>query len=342
MTESTENAAAIAKRPRFEPLKPMGSALTLKQMLKDQEGALSQVLPKHVTPERLIKTMLVAANRNPVLLKCTQASIVETISRAGELGLDLSGTLGEAYPVPFNNKVKVDDKDVWLMQATLIIGWRGLAKLARQSGEVSRLEAEAVYENDHFLYQKGSDFRVEFRPSLTGDSGPLLGYYAYARLKDGAEQAEYMTAGAVARIRNSSKSKDSPAWVNHPDEMGRKVVFKRLAKWLPLSAEKFQQAIELDNAEFDMDALLPETTAPAATGLVLDLEPESEPETEPTANGQAKPEAAEKLTTREQARAMKLFKAGGLTEDEIADKHDPPSAWTASTLAEAEALGGAS
>jgi recombination protein RecT len=67
------------------------------------------MLPKHITPERLFKTLLVAANRNPDILKCTQASVLETINRAAELGLDLSGTLGEAYPVPFNNKVKTRD-----------------------------------------------------------------------------------------------------------------------------------------------------------------------------------------------------------------------------------------
>ena len=107
-------ALAVQARVKFQPLAPIGSASALKGLLEQQRNGIAQALPKHVTPERLIKTMLVAANRTPDLLQCTQASVLETINRAAELVLDLYGTLGEAYPVPFNNNVGGRDNPQWV------------------------------------------------------------------------------------------------------------------------------------------------------------------------------------------------------------------------------------
>jgi recombination protein RecT len=236
---------------RYQPAQPVGSQQNLKALLTKMEGTLTDALPKHVTPQRMIKTMLVACNRTPDLLKCTQASILETINRAAELGLDLSGTLGEAYPVPFKNRVG----DTWQHQATLIIGYRGLAKLARQSGEVARIDADIVCENDEFQYSKGSDGKLSFRPNLANRGKPF-GAFAFVQFKDGDQQYDFMNLDEIEAIRKRSKSgsdrNGNPVgpWKTDWAEMAKKTVFRRLAKWLPLSAEKFTQAVELDNADY--------------------------------------------------------------------------------------------
>lgn len=284
-TAVTTNEPRLAAAPgeesalpvKFEALAPVASPANLKSLLERSSAVLHAVLPRHVTPERLWRTLLVAANRNPDILKCTQASVIECITRAGELGLDLSGTMGEAYAVPFNNKVTRTlangaKEDVWVMQLQMIPGYRGLAKLARQSGEVARIEAEEVRKNDRFVYRKGSDFRVEFEPCLTGDRGEVVGFYAYARLADGSEQADYMTVADVEKVRQKAKSKNSPAWQDWFSEMGRKTVFRRLSKWLPLSSEKFQTAIQQDNLDVNVESLIPtiDTTPTARTEALVD------------------------------------------------------------------------
>lgn len=284
--------AAVVK---YEPTAPARSAGNLKTLLEANSAALTALLPKHVTPERLIKTMLVAANRNPSLLLCTQASIFETISRAAELGLDLSGTLGEAYPVPYKKK----NGDRYEMQCQLIPGYRGLAKLARQSGDVSRLEAEAVYSGDHFVYEKGSNFRLEFRQAMSGPRGDLLGFYAYCKFKDGGEQADFMTVDEVHKVRKLSKSGDKGPWVDHFEEMGKKTVFRRLAKWLPLSSEKFSQALDLDSEDYDLGNAVNVTknvTPNVASRIALEAatsgEAAPEPEPEDAEEVPAEPEDA--------------------------------------------------
>lgn len=251
------------ERVKYDPLAPIGSAASMKTLLERNQASIAALLPKHVTPERLIRTMLVAANRNPDLLRCTQASLIESIMRAAELGLDLSGTLGEAYIVPFKNKVTSKDpvtkmvREVYLDQAQMIPGYRGLAKLARQSGEIRRIEAEVVHEKDLFEYQKGTSFICNYKPHLGDDRGRAIGAYALVEFKDGGIQADFMTRGDVEKVRAIAKSKDSPAWRNHWDEMAKKTVFRRLSKWLPLSSDKFRAALEQDNVDFDLDALTP-------------------------------------------------------------------------------------
>lgn len=258
---ASEEATTAIAPIRYDAMAPVGNASGLKRLLETQKDGIRQALPRHVTPERLIKTLLVAANRVPDLLKCTQASVLETINRAAELGLDLSGTLGEAYPVPFNNKIKSKDDngrevERWAMQCQLIIGYRGLAKLARQSGEIKRIEAEIVCENDHFVFRKGLTATLEFEPLLRGERGACIGAYSLVEFKDGGVQYDFMSRDQIEKVRAVAKSKDSPAWRNHWEEMAKKTVFRRVAKWLPLSTEKFVAAVEHDNSQVDLDEVM--------------------------------------------------------------------------------------
>ena len=150
------------------PLQTFRDLLTSDKM----RMALTEVLPAHMTADRMVKMALVAANRQPELLKCSQTSVMEAIMRSGELGLDCSGTLGEAYLIPFGN------------QAQFIPGYRGLCKLARQSGDVKRIEAEVVCENDKFVYVKGTAPNLLFAPVIHGERGKARGAYALFEMAD--------------------------------------------------------------------------------------------------------------------------------------------------------------
>ena len=233
---------------KYDPLAPIGTASGLKSLLDAQKNSIATMLPKHITPERLFKTMLVAANRTPGILRCTTASILETINRAAELGLDLSGTLGEAYPVPFRNKVKDQNgREQVVEQCQLIIGYRGMEKLAWQTGEIASIDAEMVYSGDTFVFKKGSVVLVEWTPCMTGDPGQKIGAYCCVSLKSGGTLARFVTIAEIEAIRAKSMSGGSPAWRDHYDEMGRKCAIKRTLKDAPLSTEKFTRAMELDD-----------------------------------------------------------------------------------------------
>src|SRR5690348_17313747 len=65
---------------------------TLRDLLEKRRELIADVLPKHMTPERLIKLATVATARDPILARATALSIVNAVIKAAELGLDCSGT----------------------------------------------------------------------------------------------------------------------------------------------------------------------------------------------------------------------------------------------------------
>jgi len=184
-----------------------------------------------ITPERMTRFALTALNRSPALLKADPQTFLACVVQSAQLGLDPSGITGEAYLVPYGQKI------------TFIIGYRGLLKLARRSGKISEAAAHLVYEKDSFDYQYGLDSKLTHKPA-TGDRGKIIYGYAYAKFKDGGTAFEVMTKEEIDGVRAKSPSGRAGPWVDHYEAMARKTVFRRLAKWLPLEPEDYR-AVEL-------------------------------------------------------------------------------------------------
>lgn len=206
------------------------------------QSSLKTVLPKHLTPERVVKMALVAASRQPLLFKCTQESFLQSVMKAAELGLDCSGTLGRAYLVPyFNSKINA-------YECQFIVGYQGLIELARRSGNIARIEARVVHENDTFDVEFGLEPKLTHRPAFE-NPGTMKCVYMVAELTDGSKQIEVMTKADIEKIRLRSKAKDAGPWKTDYEEMARKTVIRRGAKYLPLSTE-LEQALVSDDEQF--------------------------------------------------------------------------------------------
>jgi recombination protein RecT len=216
---------------------------------KAQIGA---ALPKHITPDRMVRTVLTAMNRNPKLLDCTKESLWQAVMDCASLGLE-PDALGRAYLIPYEDRR--NNRTICQLQ----IGFKGLADLAYRSGMVATIQAQVVRSNDHFVFGFGTDEKLEHKPLMTGDRGAPVCVYAYCKLKDGAFKFDLMSVDDVNRIRDRSQGyksaqkygKDHP-WTTDWDEMAKKTVFKRLAKMLPLSSE-IRDAVERDNAHQEID-----------------------------------------------------------------------------------------
>jgi len=176
---------------------------------------LERVSTRWLSADQLKTQALIAVARNPALLQCSQASFLEAMVRAAELGLRFAGAGGEAYLVPYKNK------------CTLIVGYRGLCALARRTGKVTRIEARAVHERDHFKISFGSGQQLIHRPYLAPDRGEIVSVY------DGSIQLEVMAKVEVDAIRKRSPAGDSGPWQTDYEEMARKTVLRRLCKFLP-------------------------------------------------------------------------------------------------------------
>lgn len=276
----------MARRPQQAEI--VRSKQGLQTLLNDpqMQSSIAQVLPRHITPERVVKMALVAASRQPKLLSCTKESICKAIITASELGLDCSGTLGSGYIIPYGN------------EATFIPGYRGLIDLARRSGQISNIQAHVVYKQDFFEFELGTDMKLVHKPHIAANRDEskqaIVCAYAIAELTDGTRQIEVMTISQIEGIRKRSKAGNNGPWVTDFAEMARKTVVRRLCKYLPLSPE-LEKALQIDN---ENDGLIDVTHRAAATQAapagstaqrVLDRitqpaqeqEPEPDPEDEP-------------------------------------------------------------
>ena len=83
--------------------------LTSLRSYLESKGALEQVrkaLPAGMTPERAVRQTMTLIQNNPGLLECTQVSILAGLIQTAELGLELSGPMGQAFLVPRHNRKK--------------------------------------------------------------------------------------------------------------------------------------------------------------------------------------------------------------------------------------------
>lgn len=184
------------------------------------------ILPRHVSPERFARSIILAAARSPALLNADKTSLFLAAQQAAQLGLDCSGTLGSAYLIPYSGKV------------TLVIGYRGLIDLARRSKEIVSIQAQVVHEKDTFNVTLGTSPAIVHVPNFAEeDRGNVIAAYAVAELVGGGRQFEVMTRSQLDAIKRRSKASGSGPWITDPEEMQRKTVLRRLAKWLPLSPE---------------------------------------------------------------------------------------------------------
>lgn len=257
---------------------------TLVALFKNEavKAELAKVATAHLTPERLLRLMVGEIRRVPKLQDCTQQTLMACVLDMMRLGLE-PGPLGHAYLVPYGNV------------CTLILGYRGLLELARRSGQIQRVEAHVVYEKEaadpeHWQYEAGLTPKLIHRPLMAKDRGPIVAAYMVAQLKDGSTQVEVMSIDEIEAVRARSKSSKSGPWVTDFAEMCRKTVVRRGSKYLPLAAEDWRRALELDREDFDTgDDAKPERKPPAslraALGMAGPERDEGAPPSEPDADG---------------------------------------------------------
>jgi recombination protein RecT len=265
---------------------------------------MGDVLPSHLTPDRLIKVALIATSRVPQLLDCNPQSVLRCIMTAAELGLEPGGPFGHAYLIPFKGV------------CTLIVGYQGLVELAHRSGRLLSISAHVVHENDPHKVKFGKRLILWHSPCLTGDPGQPIFSYAVAELKGGGIQAAVMTIAEIDRIRQRSaavKSGRPTPWDTDEEEMQKKTVLRRLCKLLPKSAEdRLARAFEIDDEEEGYIAPSVLSALPSA------LEPSAPP---PQTRTQA-------VTAQVTAQAKKVIVQRadkGQTEEQALAGEHPPS-----------------
>lgn len=232
----SNNAVAVK-----EPAKPMDR---FKEQLVLQERTIRSLLPNKVSYEKFQAIVVSAVADNLDLLDCDRGSLIKACLQAAELGLVLNKSMAEADILKvWNGKTKRNE-------AQFRPRYKGLMKLALQSGEVLKIESRLVYEKDDFEIIEGTHSEIVHKRKL-GNRGEKVGAYCVWTMRNGEKQFEVMGADEILAIRDrsSSKTKDGNVvgpWKTDEAEMWRKTVVRRATKYMPLSPEA-ARAVNADN-----------------------------------------------------------------------------------------------
>ena len=216
---------------------------TVRHLVERYEEKFQKVLPRYLSAQRMIEVTMTEIAKTPALLECTQASLIGCIIQAAQLGLQ-PGIVGEAYLIPFRNNKR------GVIECTLIPGYKGLLKLAFNSGEIAAVQCEVVRKGDAFDYRYGTEGFLHHTPSEENEDARALTHaYAVVFMKGSDVPTwEVFSRSKVEKAKRSSRAaaSGSSPWSTHEDEMWMKTVLRHTCKRLPASIERIAQAVALD------------------------------------------------------------------------------------------------
>lgn len=181
-------------------------------------------------------------NKNDLLRACIPQTVQEAIINVAAVGLSLNPAYGYAYLVPDSIKTS----NGWLKVCQLRISFKGLMKIATDSGSIKWVKAEIVKQGDQFTYN-GPCEKPEHNMQPFGDRGATVGVYCVAKTADGDYLTDIMDMAEINKCRNAAKTK--VVWDAWFEEMAKKAIIKRASKQWPLGdgAERFHHAAEIVN-----------------------------------------------------------------------------------------------
>lgn len=212
--------------------------------IKSSEERFAKVAAADISYEResifamqaLMKTdfAMQTANKNPQSVHLAMINVAST-------GLTLNPAYQYAYLVPRDGAIYLD------------ISYKGLLKIATDTGAIRWGRAELVYDGDEFTYNgPAREPDHKSNPFKRKADDTVIGVYCIAKTSDGDILTEIMDIAELEKIRGKSMSyakRKAGPWLEWFGEMARKAVIKRAQKTWPHTsrAERLLDAIEVAN-----------------------------------------------------------------------------------------------
>ena len=241
-TAAMQTATGSNKLTVAQKVKQSGNLTGLKaseigEFLGGMKGQIAAVLPKHLTPERVLQMAATVIHRNPNIAKCGTPSLIGAVMQASILGFPPVEALGYCYFVPYGRDVQFQ------------IGYKGFVELARRSGQIKMIYAEVVREGDEFTCEFGLEPKLIHKPKLDS-SKQLTHVYAVAHYADGGHNFVVLSKSEVERLRcrnASQRGMPTGAWATDYEAMAKGKALKQLSKYLPLNID-LQTSFNSDEA----------------------------------------------------------------------------------------------
>lgn len=174
--------------------------------------------------ERESRFALQAVEKNSKLRECEPQTVMDSIVNVAAVGLTLNPADGYAYLVPEYNK------DARRNECQLRISYKGFLKVATDGGPLKLAKAVIVYEGDHFKF-KGPFKEPEHESNPFNTERKPIGVYCLAYTNAGEPICDAMAWDEVQKIRKCAKF--DGVWAQWEEEMAKKAVLKRAAKYWP-------------------------------------------------------------------------------------------------------------
>ncbi|MFH1572292.1 MAG: recombinase RecT [Gemmatimonadota bacterium] len=267
---STALTPAGNSNKALTPIDKLKSVLSAESVKQQFENALGDAAPLFVA------SIIDAYAGSKQLQLCAPALVIAEALKAATLRLPINRNLGFAYIVP--------RKEKGVPTPQMQIGWKGYVQLGQRSGQYRYINAGPVFEGETVHKD-----RLSGAVTITGkEAGPVKGFFAYFKLLNGFEKADYWSTAEVEAHRNQyvpGWDRAGSAWQTSPRAMAMKTVLSNLLRKYGVLSIEMQRAISEELGEWE-DADIP-ATAPtrtgsealnAAVGIAPDPDPEPEPE----------------------------------------------------------------
>lgn len=197
-----EGTITKAVQKSAAPVSAQNASQTVNTMLNamlDREGfrkRFNDLLGKRAP--QFVSSIISMVNANEELQQAfyqSPLSVIQAALKAATFDLPIDQNLGYAYIVPFNKTIKTEHGDETRMEATFILGWKGMHQLALRSGVYADINVSDIRDGEFISYDR---LKGKLEYSFVEDEEernklPIIGYAGYYRLINGAEKIIYMT-----------------------------------------------------------------------------------------------------------------------------------------------------
>lgn len=231
-------AAAVQQNPASASISVMVNSLLDREGYRRRfDDLLGRRAPQFVSS---IVSMVNADEKLQEAFRNAPLTVIQSALKAATYDLPIDTTLGYAYIVPFRNK----DKDI--MEATFILGYKGMLQLALRTGVYKTINVVDVREGELKRYDRlTEEVEIDFvEDEDEREALPIVGWAGYFRLVNGTEKTIYMTRKQIeAHERKHRKGKYMGwGWKNNFEAMARKTVLRRLLGTWGIMSIDYQRA----------------------------------------------------------------------------------------------------
>ncbi|CAM2999024.1 recombinase RecT [Hathewaya histolytica] len=218
----------------------------MQNVLQKMMPEIKKAVASTMTPERFSRIALSLYNGNPAFWEADTTTFLNALMQSAQCGLEPNTVLGEAYLIAYKNNKQ------GITEVNFQVGYKGILKMAFNTGEYEAIYAHEVRKGDEFEYEYGLHKNLSHKPADI-PSDEVTHYYAVYKLKNGGfdfvvwskERVEHHAKEFSKNYTYKGQINKSSVWFKNFDSMAKKTVLLDVLKYAPKSVE-MAKALDMD------------------------------------------------------------------------------------------------